>query len=977
MSEPKRISPLLDNFAMGEPVSDHHGVCCCPAMADDSNDKYIVKVISVPASQVQLDALLLTGACKTQEDALAYFKDLADGVVSEAEILKKLASLEGFLSYEDWQTVPMDDAVGYHIYLLGTYKKTLARYFQNNIMTQLGALNLGLDMCAALAVCRRSGYLYVDLKPENIFINDDKDFRIGDLGFISLSSLPYTSLPEKYRSVYTAPEISDAYSSLNDTIDVYAAGLIMYQAFNGGTLPFTTDTKPDGPLPVPLYADYEMAEIILKACDPDPANRWADPIQMGQAIISYMQRNGANDVPIVPVAVPDEAPSEDVAEDNPMQNTDAVPALDADAPAEETNKQPEEETLEDNKEDALYIEDENGNLTFLDGFSDDETYPENHDDEIEYDEVSDEVSDILTQADELIAHPAPDPVIPPEKIDVPIPEPIVLEPEQAEEEAVEEDADAEPEAHDEPEDAEQDSKKEIKRPKKRWLRNSLIILLLLGLIAGGIYLFQNFYMRGIESITLDGNKNTLTVYVSPNEGVDPSQLAVVCYDASGIKYQTPVTDGKAVFSSLMPGRFYQVEVISLGFHKLYGDITGSYSTPEQTNIIQFSAVTGSGSGTAIVSFTVEGPDSDSWKLRIFTPDEEERFEIFTGHMINVSGLTVGKEYTFTLVSEDALHVAGQESIKHTASDLVLPQNLAITGCVDGVLSAAWSAPQGVGVDSWTVHCYNDAGFETTVVTEDTSVQIEGVDPTQAYTIDVTAAGMSVGERASTGGNAITVTNAQIKKILVNEKFRSLLLSWESPAGIPQGGWVIKYTVDNYTAHEITTQENSVQLSTAVPDATYRFTLEAADGTEVLTMPLEITTPVADAFSGYWVDASDFNFSMCRYPGWQYWDRYDLDDSDYTSDFVVGQQASFLVRVYGEYETSYDNVTTLYVVRDTNGNIVTFSYRTRQWSDMWYNNYCELDIPDLPKVPGEYTISVFFNGQFAHEQTFRIHPDASA
>lgn len=973
MSEPKRISPLLDNFAMGEPVSDHHGVCCCPAMADDSNDKYIVKVISVPASQVQLDALLLTGACKTQEDALTYFKDLADGVVSEAEILKKLASLEGFLSYENWQTEPMEDAVGYNVYLLGTYKKTLARYFQNNIMTQLGALNLGLDMCAALAVCRRSGYLYVDLKPENIFINDDKEFRIGDLGFINLSSLQYTSLPEKYRSVYTAPEICDAYSSLNDTIDIYAAGLILYQAFNGGTLPFTAETKPEGPLPVPLYADYEMAEIILKACDPDPANRWTDPIQMGQAIISYMQRNGANDVPIVPVPVAEEPEAEEIVEELPTEIAEA----DTDAPVEETaEEQSEEETPAEEAADTLYIEDEDGNLSFLDDISEDETDPEHHDDEIEYDEVSDEVSDILTQADELIAHPAPDPVIPPEKIDVPIPEPIVLEPEQTEETDEEGEIEPDTEASGVPEE-EQSPEEETPKPKKHWLRNSLIIVLILGLIAGGVYLFQNFYMQGIESIMLEGKNNTLTVYVAPNEGVDPSHLAVVCYDASGIKYQTPVTDGKAVFSSLMPGRFYQVEVISLGFHKLYGDITGSYSTPEQTNIIQFGAVTGSGSGTAIVSFTVEGPDSVNWKLQISAADEEDRFEDFTGHMVNISGLTVGKEYTLTLVPENALHIVGQESIKHTASDLILPQNLTITGCIDGVLSAAWSAPQGVTVDSWTVHCYNEAGFEATVVTEDTTVQIEGVDPTQGYTIDVTAAGMSVSERTATGGNAITVTNTQIKQILVNEKFRSLLLNWESPSGIPQGGWIIKYTVDNYTAHEIETQENSVQLSTAVPGATYRFTLEAADGTEVLTMPLEITTPAADSFSGYWVDASELSFSMCRYPGWQYWDRYDLDESDYTSDYVVGQQASFLVRSHSDYEYSNDDITTLYVVRDAGGNIVTFSYRTRQWSDMWYNYYCELDIPDLPKVPGEYTISVFFNSMLAHQQTFQIHPDASA
>ena len=64
MSELKLISPLLDGFEIGDPISDHHGVRCCPAMKENSDDKYIVKIISVPASQKQLDALLLTGAYK-------------------------------------------------------------------------------------------------------------------------------------------------------------------------------------------------------------------------------------------------------------------------------------------------------------------------------------------------------------------------------------------------------------------------------------------------------------------------------------------------------------------------------------------------------------------------------------------------------------------------------------------------------------------------------------------------------------------------------------------------------------------------------------------------------------------------------------------------------------------------------------------------------------------------------------------------
>ena len=94
MPEPKLISPLLDGFAIGAPMSSRSGVCCCPAIKENSDKKYIVKIISIPASQVQLDALLLAKAYKDPADALEYFKSQADGILEEAGFLARLSKLE-------------------------------------------------------------------------------------------------------------------------------------------------------------------------------------------------------------------------------------------------------------------------------------------------------------------------------------------------------------------------------------------------------------------------------------------------------------------------------------------------------------------------------------------------------------------------------------------------------------------------------------------------------------------------------------------------------------------------------------------------------------------------------------------------------------------------------------------------------------------------------------------------------------------
>ena len=459
MSEPKLISPMLDDFAMGGPISDHDGVRCCPAMRNGSDERYIVKIISVPASSTKLEALLLTGAYSSKESAVAYFKDLAEGILEEKKILDHLAQMEGFVGYEDCQIEPMEDGTGFDVYLLAKYRRSLARQFSREPMTHLGAVNLGLDLCAALAVARRAGYLCVDIKPGNIFLTGDKEYRIGDLGFIKLNSLKYASLPDKYRSEYTAPEVDDAFAAMSTGLDIFAVGLILYQAYNNGDLPFT-GKMPEGKLDAPAYADYEMAEIILKACDPDPAQRWENPVQMGQALVDYMQRNGANDIPIVP-------PKATVKEAEP----------------ESAPKLPKE-----------YTEEEIENLAFLEDDSDD-TVPNSTDANVSYDDVTDEVSAILGQIDALTAHPVPDPVVAPEAIEVKMPEAQdndsndddiednIDDTSEMVEDIDEEESEGDDDTEDEDEDDDEDdfiiirSKKASSRPKRKshWLRNTIII----------------------------------------------------------------------------------------------------------------------------------------------------------------------------------------------------------------------------------------------------------------------------------------------------------------------------------------------------------------------------------------------------------------------------------------------------------------------------------------------------------------------
>ena len=298
MSAPRKISPIMDGFTLGQLLSRSSTATCYQATQNHTGQRYVVKIISLPASTQQLDALLMSGTFAGPSEVNAHFKEQARDVLRNVQVLRHLATVGGFVDYDCVQVVPSADGKGYEVYLLSPLRQTLPQQLQREDLTQGDVVNLALDLCAALTVCRRSGYCCVNLKPGNVF-HHGKHYHIGDLGFLPLYEMGRIPLPEQYRSSYSPPELMDGTRPINDTADVYALGLILYQAYNGGILPGNDAVFGRLLLP-PKYADYEMAEIILRACAPDPSIRWQGPEQMGLALMRYTQRNGMRNEPVVP-----------------------------------------------------------------------------------------------------------------------------------------------------------------------------------------------------------------------------------------------------------------------------------------------------------------------------------------------------------------------------------------------------------------------------------------------------------------------------------------------------------------------------------------------------------------------------------------------------------------------------------------------------------------------------------------------------
>ena len=1083
MSEPRYVSPMLDGFTLGQSISDHSGVECYPAMRDDSEKRYIVKKISLPASQVQVDALLLTGVFRDPEAVRSYYEELAAGVRREIQTLNSLAEQRGFVPCDGFQIEPMEGGVGYEIYMLSRYRMTLERYMHRNSMTHLGALNLGIDLCAAMAVSREAGWVYVDLKPENIYLFGDQEYRIGDLGFMAMDSLKYASLPDRYRSIYTAPEVADAYSSLNATMDTYALGLTLYQVYNLGKLPFSNEEERTAwlerlaageAIEPPVGADEEMAAIIAKACAFDPADRWQTPAELGHALISYMQRNGAEDIPITapeapePVEeVPEEAPAEaetveeapeetaaeaeaaeeivsdaadveDNVEEDSVETEENVPDVEGtepqvpveedsvedaipDAPEAETaveeivsepvilndpvedavenvsaNELPVEEVIEsevklEENEESAPDEDEDVTtadwIDLMDAFlaeEEDSIEPLTEEDEptlrellggeemdvpadteLNQEALSAETADILSVAQELIDHEAPAPVTVPEPVDVPIPEPIAVagEPEEAEaSQEVPAEAASETPAETPAAPAVPEPVKESSGIWKKLLKAAAALAVVAGLAFGAWYYYQNIYLQTINAMEYDGTGTQVTVTVSTS--MDQSKLTVICKDTYGNAVNGTLEGGTVTFTELVPGSQYIISLEPEGFHKLVGTTSVTYSTPAETKLMHLTAVTGQEAGSVILSFGVEGRDSDSWTLTYAAEGIEPQSVTFTGHTATVTGLTVGTEYTFTLTAPEDVLLVGENIITHTASELIQASNLALADYAEGVMTVTWTAPE--GVDNWIVRCFDDAGYDQLQEVAGNSASFEGITEGSRYTVEVTAASQTLAVRSE-----LTADANRISGFAASLNGSAIELSWNYGGPVPEGGWRITWIADGGPEHMLTAEENKATLSPAAPGAVYSFTIEPPEGTGMAAATATLETAAPGKFSANKLDSDTIIVELFEVPsksGWNYGTLLRAKEKD---SFKAGGQLALLYTVTKPYTFDSAEFETIFVIRTEDGKLVSTSAHARSWDDMWDNGYCTETVSNLPADKGSYTLSIYIENGLLAELPFTI------
>src|SRR5881227_670122 len=145
-----------------------------------------------------------------------------------------------------------------------------------------------LGLARAVGHLHDHGIVHRDLKPGNIFLENGV-VKVGDYGLSkSISGSQRTAQTQSIGTVhYMAPEISTG--NYNKQIDVYAAGVILYEMLTG-RVPFDGEsageilmkhlTSPPDLTKVP--ADY--LPVVARALSKNPAHRYASMAEMARAV---------------------------------------------------------------------------------------------------------------------------------------------------------------------------------------------------------------------------------------------------------------------------------------------------------------------------------------------------------------------------------------------------------------------------------------------------------------------------------------------------------------------------------------------------------------------------------------------------------------------------------------------------------------------------------------------------------------------
>ena len=272
-----------------------------------------LKIISVPQDDDDVKSRMAGGT--DIENISEYYESILKEIVNENEIMSKLKGNSNIVSYEDHQIIPHEDGIGYDVLIRMELLTPLLDRMMQSRLDEKEVVKLGIDICKALELCHKKNIIHRDIKPQNIFVSENGDFKLGDFGIARTMEKTTGGMSKKGTYKYMAPEVFRG-ENYDSTVDIYSLGIVIYSLLNGNRGPFlpappakvTHSDEEEArmrrfrgeEIPTPRDAGAMLTYIIKKACAANPAARYRSAEQMRADLESYLVNYGSQSEAALP-----------------------------------------------------------------------------------------------------------------------------------------------------------------------------------------------------------------------------------------------------------------------------------------------------------------------------------------------------------------------------------------------------------------------------------------------------------------------------------------------------------------------------------------------------------------------------------------------------------------------------------------------------------------------------------------------------
>ncbi len=260
-----------------------------------------IKVISIPQSDGSADNIRFEGL--SESASWAYLNDIVTDFSNEIKLMEMLKNAPNIVSVENYKIIKRTETIGWDIYIRMEFLTSFPEYASAHKMTEEDVFKLAKDICTALSICTAKGIIHRDIKPDNIFVDEYGNYKLGDFGVARKLEKTMDSMSRKGTYSYMAPEVYRE-EHYDTRADIYSLGTVMYKLLNNNRDPFidanqalvTVNERSSAlarrrrgeTLPPPAFASPEATRIILKACAFNPDDRYDTVDEFKADIIKSM-----------------------------------------------------------------------------------------------------------------------------------------------------------------------------------------------------------------------------------------------------------------------------------------------------------------------------------------------------------------------------------------------------------------------------------------------------------------------------------------------------------------------------------------------------------------------------------------------------------------------------------------------------------------------------------------------------------------